>query len=139
MTRRRNGERVALRLFPVVLLIALGGCAPGAAADPVPAATPGAAAAVAEGSKVVRVQNNLIPPTSLTIYAVPQTGVRQMLGVLQPSETRSFTFEPAAVGQYRLVAQATAGSEIASREFTFAGTSGVVWDMNSNMINAMAM
>ncbi|MEW5930510.1 MAG: hypothetical protein AB1941_23875 [Gemmatimonadota bacterium] len=127
----------ALIAAPVVLLIALGGCAP--ATPPAATAAPGAAAAVAEGAKVVRVQNNLIPPSSLTVYAVPQTGVRQMLGVLQPSEAKTFTFEPAAIGEYRLVAQATAGSEIVSRDFTFAGTRGVTWDMNSNVISPVAM
>ena len=123
----------ALCAAPVVLLIALGGCAP--ATPPAATAAPGAAAAVAEGAKVVRVQNNLIPPTSMTVYAVPQTGVRQMLGVLQASETKAFTLEPAAVGQYRLVGQVSAGSEVVSPDFTFAGTRGVTWDMNSNLVN----
>lgn len=124
---RRAGWMVS-----VVLLISPGGCA--GAATPPATTTAGTAAAVVEG-KVVRVQNNLIPPTSMTVYAVPRIGVRQMLGVLQASETRAFTFEPAAVGQYRLVGQVSAGSQMLSPDFNFAGTRGVTWDMNSNVVH----
>lgn len=123
-----------LRLLVVLVLV---GCGGGAATQA--GAEAGAAVAPAEGEVVVRVQNNVIPPTSLTVWAVPETGVRRMLGVMQPSETKTFTFEPSLPNtQYRLVAQATAGSELVSREFTFAGVSGVTWDMSLNVINPIS-
>ena len=125
--------RTVLRLLSALVVLALAGCG---GATTQAGAEAGAAVAPAEGQMVVRIQNNLIPPSSLTVYAVPETGVRQMLGVMQPSETKTFTLDPSlATTQYRLVAEATGGQEIASREFTFAGTSGVTWDMNLNVIN----
>lgn len=121
----------------VALLLA--GCGGGAGMQPAAGMDPGAAVAPAGDQVAVRVQNNTISPTSVTVYAVPETGVRQMLGLLNPSETKTFTFDPtAATSQYRLVAEATGGAELVSREFSFAGTTGVVWDMSLNSVTPIS-
>lgn len=85
----------------------------------------------------VQVENNLIPPTSLTIWLVSTTGARELLGTVSPSETKTLAATEARFGgDYRLVAETTAGRELASREF-FVGddTTGVEWDLNANMIS----
>ena len=84
----------------------------------------------------VQINNNVIPPTAITVYAVPETGARQLLGNMSPSANQTFRYNPVglASGQFRLVAQPTAGGEIASRPFTLVNVSAVEWDMNLNTI-----
>jgi hypothetical protein len=76
----------------------------------------------ADGEAVqVRVINDLTPPTSLTVWMVPATGVRTMLGTVAPSETKVLRFEQSPVAiQYRLVGEMTAGNPVASRPFSLA-------------------
>ncbi len=94
------------------------------------AAVPGAA----DAELLIRVQNNLVPPTSLTVWAVPATGTRQMLGTVDPSTTATLRFDPApAAGQYRLMAETTAGTEIVSNPVVLSDAAVVQWDLSSNI------
>lgn len=114
------------RLLSLLAVLALAGCAGRAGAEAGPAP---------EGHAMVRVQNNAIPPTTLTVWAVPETGVRTRLGVVRPSATETFHFEPIGAGtRYRLLAETTAGTDLASQEFSLSGTAGVVWDISANIV-----
>lgn len=116
------------RLLSLLAVLALSACAGRAGAE-------AAEMTVPEGHAMIRVQNNTIPPTTLTVWAVPETGARTRLGVLRPSATETFHFEPIGAGtRYRLVAETTAGADLVSREFSLTGTAGVLWDVNANIV-----
>lgn len=92
----------------------------------------------APGSEVsVRVENNLIPPTTLSVYAVAESGSRQLLGVVRPSQNSTLTFNPSFGGQFRFVAETTGGREIVSNTITLGEGDGAVWNINSNIIVPM--
>lgn len=113
--------RSSLSVLMVALFAALsGGCA---------AAGTGAAG----GEVAVRVQNNLIPPTTLTIYAVPETGARRLLGSVTPNSTQTFTFLPGAGVQHRFMARTTAGAEVVSNPVPVSPGATVRWDVQSNV------
>ncbi|MGH7481272.1 MAG: hypothetical protein ACRELV_03895 [Longimicrobiales bacterium] len=84
----------------------------------------------------VEVRNDLIPPTSLTVWLVRDTGGRNLVGTVTPRETRTFSVEQIVqAGQYRLVAETTDGTDLVSREF-FAGAGDFVsWRLTTNTID----
>lgn len=119
-----------LSLLVLPLALALGACA---------SAGGGAMGAGAEGAVTVEVQNNLIPPTSLSVYAVSDTGTRRLVGVVQPSATRTLTFDPVAVsGQYYFVAEGTSGDEIRSNPITLGRGDTVRWNLSANLVTTVS-
>lgn len=92
----------------------------------------------APGSEVsVQVENDLIPPTTLTIYAIPESGARQSLGVVRPSQSQTLTFRPSFEGQYQFVAETTGGRQIVSNTISLGQGDAAVWNINSNIIVPM--
>jgi hypothetical protein len=90
-----------------------------------------------QGSVALEVENNLIPPTSLSVYALPEIGSRQLVGIVQPGRTRVLRFDPVgASGQYRFMAETTEGREIVSNPLTISSGATVSWDVNSNLATA---
>lgn len=85
----------------------------------------------------VRVENDLIPPTTLSIFAVPEIGARRRLGVVRPSRSTTLLFENATPDVYRFVAQTTAGQEIVSPNITLTPGDGAVWKLSNNIIVPM--
>ncbi len=131
MSRNRS-----LGLSSLVLLLALlTGC--GARQEPVKAGVAPAAAG-AEGV-AIRVNNNTVPPTTLTVSVAPENGVRQLLGTVTPGDTQTFTYTPTALrtSRFQLIGETTAGAEIVSRPFTLVDAAAVVWDVNLNTINVI--
>lgn len=112
----------------LALLVAAGGCAP---------TTAGAGGGAAPGSEIrVEVENNLIPPTSLSIYATTDTGVRRLVGVAQPSRTVMLGFDPAgSSGRFIFEAVTTSGNSIRSTPITLSAGETVRWDLNANLVN----
>ena len=106
------------------------GCASGGEMDAVEAG------AAMDGEGVaVEVENNLIPSTSLTVWMVSRTGTRNMLGTVSPGETDVLTTTGLFDGDYRLMAETTAGEELWSNSFYVGDTSDTVtWDMNANIV-----
>lgn len=92
---------------------------------------------VEEGAVAVTVNNNLVPPATLTIYIVSDTGTRRRLGAVSPSRTETFSFESSiATATYRLVAEVDAGRDIASNPFTLTNTTaGLTWNLQANLIS----
>lgn len=94
----------------------------------------GGTGAAGEGSTLLRVENDLIPSTSLTVYAIPEVGARTRVGVVNPGATATLRFNPlAAGGQYRFVAETTAGGEIVSNPVIFSPGATIEWSLNSNI------
>jgi multidrug efflux pump subunit AcrA (membrane-fusion protein) len=116
----------SVRRLAVLWLLALapllGACASGA---------PGT------GERVnVQVDNDLIPPTVVTVYAVqaPATGARRLVGTVEPSTDRTLSFDAGfAAGQYVFVARTTAGREIVSNPVSLSPDVTVVWSLTSNI------
>lgn len=114
-------------VLSVAVTMLVAACAAGAA--------PGTGGADSE-SVSIRINNNLIPPSAITVYAVPQTGGRQLLGNVSPSSIQTFRYNPVGLtsGQYQILAQTTGSGEIVSREFTLVDVAAVEWDMSLNTI-----
>lgn len=82
----------------------------------------------------VEVQNDLVPSSALTIYVVPETGSRRLLGSVSPSETKTLSFQELSVGQYRLMARTTGGREIVSNPIVLADARTIRWSLSSNIL-----
>ena len=91
------------------------------------------------GDMQVRVQNTLMPPTSLTVSLLPATGARRMLGVVTPSDTAVLRVDGPVIGMQRLIAETTDGSAIASRTFTASETAVVEWNVGMNIIRVIGV
>lgn len=123
MTSVRRLMRRATATLAVLLGVVLAACATG-----------GGMGAGGEGSTALEVRNNLIPPTSLSVYAVPDVGSRQLIGVVQPGSTRTLRFDPVgAGGQFRFMAETTEGRDIVSNPLTFSSGATITWDVNANL------
>jgi hypothetical protein len=121
MHRMKDGFR-GLAVASLALAPLLGGCATGSNA------TEGAATAAVE------VRNDLIPPTSLTIYLVPESGVRRLLGNVGPSQTRVLAIRDPMPGQHRLMGRTTGGNEIYSNRINVGVSDTLRWDLSSNIV-----
>ena len=122
MTKARTrGIRTRAVAWGAALLLAVGGCA----------STGGPAVG---GGTFVEVENNLLPPTAVSVSAVPEMGTPRVIGSVSPSQTEALSFNaPAATAQYQFVAETTSGREIVSNPLTVPQGSTVVWDLSSNV------
>lgn len=122
MKRTGNGfGGFAAVLVLVLALPLLGGCATGGGA--------------ADGTAgAVEVVNDLIPPTALTIYLVPESGVRRLLGNVGPSQTRVLEIQNPIPGQHRLMGRTTGGQEIFSNPIAIGASDTLHWDLSSNIV-----
>lgn len=121
MSSLRIARRMSASLV-IFLGMALGACASGGMG------------VGGEGSTALEVRNNLIPPTSLSIYAVPDIGSRRLIGVVQPGATRTLRFDPAGgSGQFRFMAETTEGRDIVSNPISFSTGVTITWDVNANL------
>lgn len=122
-----RGTIAAVPLLVLILLV--GACAPNGdvAADVDP-----------EAEAMVQVNNDLIPSTVVTVWAIPDVGSRQMLGTVSPGDSETLRFDAGtATREYRLRARTTAGAEIVSTPFSLAAGEGVEWSLNSNMVTPL--
>ena len=87
----------------------------------------------------VRVHNDLVPSTSVTVYAVQEGGQRTMLGTVMTGTTDTFRFRPMiASGTHYLVADPPGpGDELRSRPVVFPidGGARVEWNLMNNCLN----
>lgn len=101
-----------------------------------PTACATAGAGEGDGGVAIRVDNNLIPPASLTVSIVSvDTGFERLLGTITPGSQKSFRFEPVgASGRYRLVGETVSGTEIPSTPFVLTDSEAIVnWDLQSRI------
>ncbi|MFW6331377.1 MAG: hypothetical protein ACOC3J_06595 [Gemmatimonadota bacterium] len=114
------------RMGPALLLaaaVAFGACATTGGAGEVDAIT-------------VEVENTLVPPAALTVYIVPEGGVRERLGSVSPNATENFTFRPGTASRYQFVAETAGGADLVSNPFTIPGDAQwVTWDLAANLVS----
>jgi hypothetical protein len=115
-----------------LLALTAGACA--TAATEAPAGGVEAEANAEVGEQVaVQVNNDLIPPTQVTVFAVSEAS-RQILGNVNPSARASFSFDLiGASREYRMLARTTSGAEVVSNPFTITGPSTVSWSLQSGI------
>lgn len=122
MKRFRSGSV----LWSAVLLL-LAACAAGQRDRPSTMPQP--------NSIFVAVQNNLVPPTALTVYLVSAEGRRNVLGSVSPGSSRTFEFEPPRSSEeYVLQAETAEGRDLQSNRFTLAPGDEVSWSVRTNIV-----
>ena len=92
----------------------------------------GEGAAVAGDAVAVRVNNDVVPPTTITVWMVPETGARRRLGTVTPNGQETFSFAPGIRSmEHRLMAETTEGGDRTTNPFTLVAVSGVRWNVSS--------
>ena len=123
MRAPRSTYRFPLTLATAALATALGACA-------------GAANPMQPPDRIlVRVHNNTVPSSSVTVYLLPVQGNRALLGTVDPGATETFRDEPEpASTRFRLMARTTEGGVRRSRSFDMTGLDGAEWSLSTNDI-----
>ncbi len=112
-----------IRSLATVLLVA--GCA---------SAPKGATTAVD-----VHIENNLIPPSMVTVYFVPEAGIERMIGTVIPSTRKVLQYKGLQpVGEYRLVARATNNSNVVSSVVVMDNVAAIEWSLATNYLQVTA-
>jgi hypothetical protein len=83
---------------------------------------------------LIRVENDMNPPSSLSIYLVPEGGIRRLLGTINGSGTVRIENPP--IGRYRLLARTDLGREIISDPVIPVMGASLKWDLYTNVITA---
>jgi hypothetical protein len=127
-----NQEGMTMRLarstWKALALVALFGTAACATGSREEAADGG-------GPIEVTIENDLQPPTSVTVWVGEQIGTRRTLGDVGPMDTRTFTLDPGtASGTYRFMARTTQGVELVSDPITVYAGESVRWDLTGNIL-----
>ncbi len=83
----------------------------------------------------IRVTNDMIPPTPITVWIAPETGSRRRLGTIEPSRQGTFTFTPGIRSMdHRLVAEPSTGNDVTTTPFTLEGVTVVRWTTSSTVV-----
>jgi hypothetical protein len=85
----------------------------------------------------LQVNNNLVIPTDLSVYAIRQGGARALVGNVPPGASRTFKFKPVAFSEpYRLIAIRPNGRMIRSQTFTVGSdmTGAINWTLVPNIV-----
>jgi hypothetical protein len=117
----KAGSTLSVVRGALLTALVVGGCASGGSG------------AAHMNAVTVRVLNDRIPSTMLTIYAVPEGGIRILLGSVAAGDTATFDFT-AFGGQYRFLARDLGGNELVSPPFTAMPPDIVDWRLQSNMV-----
>jgi hypothetical protein len=87
------------------------------------------------GGVAVQVTNDVVPPTTVTVWIVPETGGRRRLGTISPNGQQTFNFNPGITSmEYRLVAEASGSEDRSSNPFVLEGVPGVQWSVSSVVV-----
>lgn len=83
----------------------------------------------------IRVNNNLVPPVTFTIYLVPASGIERSLGQAFSSRSTDFRYNGMAPrGQYQLFARATDNRAMVSSPLVLDGVQAIEWNMQYNRV-----
>jgi len=83
----------------------------------------------------IRVTNDLVTPTTVSVLVVSEDGTERVLGQVAPDSSATFEFRPFLSSiQHRLVAESTRGRSLVSEAFTPARLAGVSWRLETNRI-----
>jgi hypothetical protein len=84
---------------------------------------------------LIRVETDMNPPSSLSIYLVPDGGIRRLLGTINGS-SGTVRIENPPIGRYRLLARTDLGREIISDPVIPVMGASLKWDLYTNVISA---
>jgi len=94
------------------------------------------------GGPAVRilVNNNLVPPTPVSVYMLSQTGQERYLGMVVSSSTNTVLYQGLPpVGEYRLVARSeTSNRRIVSNIVLMDGVTALEWSLENNLVEIRA-
>ena len=122
MRARGNGMRARRFMATALVLVSAGGCATGGSGRGL-------------GSPTLVVDNDVTPPTAVTVYVVDEFDNRRLLGNVSPLEQRGLSVTPNSTGQYQLMARTTAGFEVVSRRFTLLAGETAEWRLSTNVVD----
>ena len=118
-------------LFPtlaLLLTVGLWGCASGGLEDPM-------GGGEGDGTVSVQIDNDLVPPASVTVYIVPETGSRRRLGPINPGGQGTFSFNPGIrTSDFRLLANVNGQRDVASNPFSLTGASAIRWSLSDRIV-----
>jgi hypothetical protein len=114
------------RLLSIALLVlalpALGGCALFRHSSPGETVT-------------LEIDNNLVVPAPVTVYAYSDVGSRQLVGSILPDRQAVLRFHAGHImGSYRFVAVVTRGAQLVSTPVSLNGGETVSWDLRNNLL-----
>jgi hypothetical protein len=116
------------RVLPVVLPIL--GCAAGSAAS-----TSGGPSPADDRVIIVQVNNNLTPPSVVTVRVEAVSGARIVLGTVPPGVKRPLRFKESMFAtEFQLVAVQADGTTVTSRTFQLYPQAVVFWSLRDNMV-----
>lgn len=124
-TSRRMRDAIVVAIATVALMSA-GACASGHS----PRDDGGTVA------MVVHVNNNLAPPSDVTIYAVQRDGIRRLVGNAPPNRDVALKIPGNVLPgtEFRLVADRTGGRSIPSQPISAASRVMIDWDLQTNAV-----
>ena len=114
-----------------VVLLAAAACASGG----------GAQTGGTQGQLDIRINNNLIPPRTLTIYLVPRSGMEKNLGDLIGSGIRTVSYRGLALqGEYQLVARVVGAERAVFSNIVVLDKVRLIdWDLQRNFVEIRAV
>ena len=87
----------------------------------------------------VHIDNNLIPPSMITVYFVPEAGIERMIGTVVPATKKVLQYKGLRpVGEYRLVARGTNNSNVVSNVVVMDNVAALEWSLATNYITVVA-
>lgn len=80
----------------------------------------------------IEVNNDMVPPSSITVFMVPETGSRRRLGSVAPGGRERFSYVPVAQGlDHRLRAEASGGDNAETNPFILSSdVTRVQWNVS---------
>lgn len=133
-------ERISRHALTALLAILTAACA----TSPAATGSSGAAAGEATPATVdqatenmirVEVRQNRLDGGAMTVYVEPAAGVRTTLGVIDPGETKTFTYNAAGANRnLKLSALDATGRTTTSTAITVPRGAGVTWDIQVNAV-----
>ena len=114
----------AMRLALALVLILAAGCA--------------SAPAGTQSILYVDVSNDMVPPSTVDVYLVPETGIERHLGTITSGRHNLRYNGLAPVGNHRLAARRTNGSTIWSSTLVLDGVTALQWSLMSNLVRITA-
>lgn len=119
--------RLARHAVTVCAVLLAAGCASsGSTAEGTDAVDPNAVA--------VTVNNDLVPPASITVWMVPETGSRRRLGTISPNGQDTFSFSPTSAGEYRILAEHVGGGSTTSNPVVLNGVRTLTWSLSNSVV-----
>lgn len=127
MSAERKTVPVVMTLLLVPAFLAVGSCS---------TARPGPESSGSDAAEVeFAVRNDIVVPTSVSVFVVTEDGSEQLLGQVPAGTSRVLRFRPRFHSlEHRLRAETETGREIASTPFTLVGVSRVSWRLRTNRL-----